>query len=159
MKLLAVLSMVLVTVIGWSSAQAEDQYGSIAFSQEANGGYNYGISWNHATRDAARSRAVQECRNKGGRNCGEVLAFRNTCGAVAIGGGNGYGTGGGDSVDAAEQSAISKCRVQRQLPHRSVALLEASAGRENRTQMHGGGRGPRVLGRALGVRSVLAGTR
>ena len=108
--LLAALAMVIVTAMGWSSAQGQDQHGSIAFSQEANGGYNYGISWNHATRDSARSRAVQECRSKGGGNCGEVLAFWNTCGALAVGGGNGYGTGGGDSVAEAERSAISKCR-------------------------------------------------
>ena len=55
MKLLAALSMVLVTAIGWSSAQAQDQHGAIAFSQEANGGYNWGLSWNHEGRDAARS--------------------------------------------------------------------------------------------------------
>ena len=110
MKLLAALAMMLVTAIGWSSAQAQDQHGAIAFSKEANGGYKWGLSWNHEGRAEARNRAIQECRSKGGRNCGEILWFRNTCGALAVGGGNGYGTGWGESVAVAERSAISECR-------------------------------------------------
>ncbi len=91
-------------------ASAQDRYGSIVFSQERDGGYAWGIAWSYDSRSAAMNRAINECRSRGGRNCGEVAWFRNACGALAIGDNNGYGTGWGEGRYDAENYAISGCR-------------------------------------------------
>ena len=104
--------MVLVVTMASMQAQAQNRYGSIAFSQQPDGGYEWGITWNFESREAARSRAIAGCRREGGRSCGEIFWFRNTCGALAIGSGNGWGAGAGKTTLEAQRGAIEKCRAR-----------------------------------------------
>lgn len=112
MRLFAVLAAVLVATTASMQAQAQNRYGSIAFSQQPDGGYEWGITWNAESQQAARSRAVAGCRSEGGRNCSEIMWFRNTCAALAIGGGNGWGTGAGATTAEAQREALEKCRAR-----------------------------------------------
>ena len=112
MRLFAASAMVLVVTMACMQAQAQNRYGSIAFSQQTDGGYDWGITWNFESREAARNRAMAGCRSEGGRNCSEIFWFRNTCGALAIGGGNGWGTGSGETALAAQRGALGKCRAR-----------------------------------------------
>ena len=91
-------------------ASAQNRYGSIVFSQESGGGYAAGMAWSFDSRSAARDRAIGECRGRGGRNCSEIVWFRDACGALAIGDNNGYGSGWGTSTSIAENYAMSSCR-------------------------------------------------
>lgn len=99
-------------LIGLSAPlHAQDLYGSIAFSQEDDGGYTWGIAWRFGSRFDATREAVAQCRREAGTSCAEVGWFENACGALAIGSGNGYGAGWGDSTAAAERDALRQCRV------------------------------------------------
>ena len=89
---------------------AQTLYGSIAFSHKSGGGYAGGIAWNHGSLDKARRQAIEKCRGEGGQGCREVGWFRDACGAIAIGDGNGYGTGWGETFGPAEEMAMAKCR-------------------------------------------------
>ena len=111
MRLFAALAMVLVATMASMQAQAQNRYGSIAFSQQSDGGYEWGVTWNSESREAARSRAVAGCRSEGGRDCSEIFWFRNTCGALAIGSGNGWGAGSGATTVKAQRGALEKCRT------------------------------------------------
>ena len=91
-------------------AAAQDRYGSIVFSKEATGGYAWGMAWSYDSPSSARSRAMQECRSRGGRSCGEIGWFRNACGSLAIGDRNGYGVGWADSSGRAANEAMVGCR-------------------------------------------------
>ena len=88
---------------GSTRAAAQDNYGAIAFSQES-GAHGYSIDYR--TRGGAQERALQEC----GRHCKVVLWFKNACGALATGDGNGYGTGWAGGRREAEEIAMSACR-------------------------------------------------
>lgn len=112
MRLLAVLAMGLVAAMASMQAQAQNRYGSIAFSQQPDGGYKWGITWNSRSREGAESQAITGCRGEGGRSCTEIYWFRNTCGALAIGGGNGWGTGAGATAVDAQRGALAKCRTR-----------------------------------------------
>ena len=90
--------------------QAQSLYGSIAFSQQSGGGFAGGIAWNYGSRDKARRDALGGCRALGGESCREVGWFRNACGAIAIGDGDGFGTGWGETFGPAEEMALAKCR-------------------------------------------------
>ena len=91
-------------------ASAQSRYGSIVFSQESGGRYAWGMAWSYNSLSAARNRAVGECRRRGGRNCREIVWFRDACGALAIGDNNGYGSGWGTSPSIAQRYAMSTCR-------------------------------------------------
>ena len=109
-KLLCSLMLCHVVVLASLPASAQNRYGSIVFSQESGSGYAWGISWSYDSHAAARNRAVGECRSRGGTNCGELVWFRGTCGALAIGDHNGYGSGWGTSIALAERYALQSCR-------------------------------------------------
>ena len=101
-----------------TSLHAQNLYGSMAFAQTGDGGYAGGIAWDAQSRAKARQLAIDECRWAGGGSaCREVGWFRNACGAIAIGDGDGYGTGWGDSSDDAERAALSECRSQNNTCH------------------------------------------
>ena len=93
-----------------ATVRGGDLWGSIAFSQESGGGYAWGIVWNSAGREAAKHRALAVCRGKGGGSCHEAGWFRNQCGALALGDGNGYGVDGGATTGEAERAALAACR-------------------------------------------------
>ena len=93
------------------SRQTGPLHGSITFSQEADGGYAWGIAWSFDSRAGALAEATDQCREYGGTGCEEAGWFENACGALAIGDGNGYGTGGGATTAEAERDALRECRA------------------------------------------------
>ena len=111
MRLFAALAVGLVATMASMQAQAQNRYGSIAFSQQGDGGYQWGFTWDFESREVARNRAIAGCRNKGGRSCSEIFQFRNTCGALAIGGANGWGAGAGATTLEAQRGALEQCRT------------------------------------------------
>ena len=85
-------------------------YGAIAFSQEATGGYAWGVSWDHSSREAATSGALAACRAEGGAFCSERLTYRNGCGALVVGSPNLWVVARGESNDGAESKALETCQ-------------------------------------------------
>jgi hypothetical protein len=87
----------------WSApAAARDYYGAIAFSQSGGGD---GYSSDYSTQGGAEAKALQEC----GGGCKVVIWFKNACGALAVGQGNGYGTGWAASSGQAQTIAVTEC--------------------------------------------------
>ena len=91
------------------SEQAGPLHGSITFSQEADGGYAWGIAWSFDSRAGALVEATDQCREYGGTGCEEAGWFENACGALAVGDGN--GTGWGATTAEAERDALAQCRA------------------------------------------------
>ena len=108
---LLTVTVLLAVVFGTNSpaAAAQDLYGSVAFSTEPEGGYAWGVAWDHDSQEGARSGAVAACRDRGGSNCQEQVSFLNGCGALFIGGSNGWGIGTGGSRLRAEAKARDAC--------------------------------------------------
>jgi hypothetical protein len=79
-----------------------DNFGAIAFSQSSGA---HGWSYDFGSRWAAEDAALRQC----GGDCSVVVWFRNACGALAVGGGNAYGTGWSASRHEAEAIALSNC--------------------------------------------------
>ena len=86
-------------------------HGSIAFSQDDDGAYAWGIAWSFDSSAGAEVEALGQCREYGGTRCAEAGWFQEACGALAIGDGNGYGTGWGATTGEAERDALAQCRV------------------------------------------------
>ena len=86
-------------------------HGSIAFSQEDDGAYAWGIAWSYDSSAGAESEAIGQCREYGGTRCAEAGWFQEACGALAIGSGNGHGTGWGATTAEAERDALRQCRA------------------------------------------------
>ena len=61
-----------------STKALAENHGAIAFSEETGA---VGYSYDHPTRDAAETKALEEC----GPGCKVVQWFRNACGALATG--------------------------------------------------------------------------
>ena len=87
-------------------------HGSIAFSQEDDGAYAWGIAWSYDSSAGAESEAIGQCREYGGTQCAEAGWFQEACGALAIGSGNGHGTGWGVTTAEAERDALRQCRAR-----------------------------------------------
>ena len=83
-------------------AADDDYYGAIAFST-ASGANGYAQDFD--SQEGAEERALQEC----GSGCEVVVWFKNACGALAVGEGNGYGTAWAGNREAAEDGAIRVC--------------------------------------------------
>ena len=94
-----------------SAAGTGPLHGSIAFSQDDDGAYAWGIAWSFDSSAGAQSEALGQCREYGGTRCAEAGWFQEACGALAIGDGNGYGTGWGATTGEAERDALAQCRV------------------------------------------------
>ena len=94
-----------------SSAGDGPLHGSIAFSQDDDGAYAWGIAWSFDSSAGAEAEALGQCREYGGTRCAEAGWFQEACGALAIGDGNGYGTGWGATTGEAERDALAQCRV------------------------------------------------
>jgi serine/threonine-protein kinase len=104
-SLLSFLVLSLATFVSLACAStnaAAQNYGAIAFSQSSGA---VGFSYNFRRRDIAEERALEEC----GGGCRVVTWFRNACGALATGNGNGYGSGWASSRGSAERIALNKC--------------------------------------------------
>ena len=85
--------------------KAADYYGAIAFSQQTGA---HGYSYDYGSRRVAQSRALQECAKHGG-GCKIATWFRNACGALAVGNGNGWGAEWGNTRAEAERLALQRC--------------------------------------------------
>ena len=119
-----------------AKARAEGpQHGSIAFSQENDGGYAWGIAWRFGSRANATEEAIEQCRREGGTECAEAGWFRDACGALAIGDENGYGAGWGHTKRDAEADALAQCRAANDNCRLEVARCSRSeeAGGSGRT--------------------------
>ena len=92
-------------------SQTGPLHGSIAFSQDDDGAYAWGIAWSFDSSAGAEVEALGQCREYGGTRCAEAGWFQEACGALAIGDGNGYGTGWGATTGEAERDALGQCRV------------------------------------------------
>ncbi|RMH46635.1 MAG: DUF4189 domain-containing protein [Alphaproteobacteria bacterium] len=92
-----------------SAATASADYGAIYFSQDTGA---YGYSWNYRTQEAAEDAAYNECRRHRSRprDCVMATWFRNACGALAVGDGNGWGASWGRTIREAERKALNTCR-------------------------------------------------
>jgi serine/threonine-protein kinase len=102
-KLTAVTLVPLLALTLGSTAALADYFGAIAFSQDSG---SVGYSYDYGGQAGAEQRALQEC---GDGACMVVVWFQNACGALAIGDGNGYGTGWAGTRADAEQIALSNC--------------------------------------------------
>lgn len=104
-SLLSVVALSLVSFLSLACAATEasaQNYGAIAFSPDSGA---VGYSYNYRRRDLAEERALEER----GRGCRVVIWFRNACGALATGDGNGYGSGWSTSRGTAERIALNEC--------------------------------------------------
>ena len=72
---------------------AEGLHGSIAFSPEDDGSCAWGISWSPDSSLRATRESIGQCHACGGSDRAEVGWLQDACGALAIGDGNGSGTG------------------------------------------------------------------
>ena len=119
-----------------SSAGAGPLHGSIAFSQDDDGAYAWGIAWSFDSSAGAEAEALGQCREYGGTRCAEAGWFQEACGALAIGDGNGYGTGWGATTGEAERDALAQCRVSNDDCRIEVARCSRSeeAGGRGRTE-------------------------
>jgi serine/threonine-protein kinase len=90
-------------VIG--TAQAADRFGAIAYSPTTGA---WGSSYDHPTRVDAERAAYNDCRKRA-EDCQIPLHFKNACGALAVGGDGGWGTGWGTDRSIAESWAIKIC--------------------------------------------------
>jgi serine/threonine-protein kinase len=103
MRFAAVSGVIASSLLGMGPASAADTFGAIAYSQ-ANGAHGYG--YKARSRDAAEEKALQEC----GPSCKVVIWFRNSCAALAVGKGRGYGTFWSAAEDAVLTGAMRECR-------------------------------------------------
>lgn len=119
-----------------TAGQTGPLHGSIAFSQHDDGGYAWGIAWSFGTSVGATAESIDQCHAYGGTECREVGWFQEACGALAIGDGNGYGTGWGDTTAAAERDALAQCRAENQNCRIEIARCSQSeqAGGQGRTE-------------------------
>ena len=86
---------------------AANNYGAIAFSV-VNGAHGY--SYDYPSRRVAEQVALRACRQHGGIGCRVAIWFRNACGALAVGSGNGWGANWGTTRAAATRNAMRACR-------------------------------------------------
>ena len=119
-----------------SAAGTGPLHGSIAFSQDDDGAYAWGIAWSFDSSAGAEAEALGQCREYGGTRCAEAGWFQEACGALAIGDGNGYGTGWGATTGEAERDALAQCRVSNDDCRIEVARCSRSeeAGGRGRTE-------------------------
>ncbi|MCC5989622.1 MAG: DUF4189 domain-containing protein [Pararhodobacter sp.] len=108
--------MALAALIAVPSLASANAWGAIAFSRSTGA---HGYSHNYGSRGAAESRALSGCRRYG-PGCQVVVYFFNSCGALAVGQGNGYGVAWSGNRGDAQTRAVracnsytSRCRVQR----------------------------------------------
>jgi hypothetical protein len=86
---------------------SKNLFGSIYFSQSTG---THGYSYDYSTQNEAEQRALKECRSAGGKDCVRAIWFRNACGALAVGDGNGWGSHWGENRTGAKNKAMKTCR-------------------------------------------------
>ena len=101
MKIAIGAAIVGITALVGGSAAAET-YAAIAFSQ-ANGYFGYANRYD--TQDGAEERALQEC----GESCEIVIWARDSCAALFVGSGYGYGVAWAANEKESVQNAAVEC--------------------------------------------------
>ncbi len=84
---------------------------AIAIGRDRNGGWWYGVAWNHPDEEAARADALRRCRAEG-PNCKIETSFRGGCAALAFQsrrGQNGFGWAVRDTIAIARRAALDQC--------------------------------------------------
>jgi hypothetical protein len=89
-----------------SMAFAQNRFGAIYFSQSTGA---HGYSYDYNSQYQAEQGALNECLSAGGTDCQRATWFRNACGALAVGDGNGWGARWGNNRNGAEQNALQSC--------------------------------------------------
>lgn len=79
-------------------------WGAIAYSF-SNG--TDGSAWDYSTEREAANNALRSCARS---DCRVLVTFESECGAIAFGGGNGWGGGYGYNHDEARGAALNTCR-------------------------------------------------
>ena len=101
---------VFIAILVLSGAASADSYGSIAYSASKG---SAGWAFDSPTQAAAEGKALKNCRQFA-TDCVIVTWFRNACGALAVGSGNGYGSSWADNREAAERLALKECTTHAQ---------------------------------------------
>ena len=108
LAIFAVLSVVAIGQVAlWlfpAEAQAQDNYGAIAYSSSTG---RYGYSYDFGSRAEAENYAISKC---GRSDCVVKVWFRNACGALAVGRRGALGWGWAGSRGQAEGRALSECQ-------------------------------------------------
>ena len=89
------------------AASAADYYGAFAFSQNTGAS---GWAKNYGSQAEAEGAPLQVCfQTRGATDCKVAYSFVNSCGALAVGGDNGWGADWGVNIQAAENKALHTC--------------------------------------------------
>lgn len=107
------------------TAIAQDNYGVMVGStnfdsNDAYSGYSFGVAYNHPTEQAALDRAIQQCYQRGGQYCTQLITFSkpNLCASVAISANSGeqewqnfveWAAAKSTTKQRAKQLALNKC--------------------------------------------------
>ena len=112
-------SLALAAALLWPCTAAPE--GALAVGQPADPkqGFSYGVSWDYATPDEARERALARCREQGAPEparalCKVIRAFTKQCVAVALdpkAGTPGAGWAIATTREAAEADATRNCQA------------------------------------------------
>jgi len=102
----AILTIAIGVLAAGAPAKAADKFGAIAFSQKTGA---HGFSYDYQSQGAAQNRAMVEC-DQYGPGCRIASWFKNGCGALAVGTGNGWGAEWGNTRAEAERLALQRCR-------------------------------------------------
>ena len=100
-----IISLIGIFFLGFSPAFAADNFAAIAFSQTTGA---HGYAYDYSSRGEAERRALNGCA-KHGSGCKVPIWVRNGCAALAVGTGNGYGTGWAANSNAAQRAALNSC--------------------------------------------------
>jgi hypothetical protein len=87
-----------------AEAQAQDNYGAIAYSSSTG---RYGHSYDFGSRAEAEDYAISQC---GRSDCVVKVWFKNACGALAVGQRGALGWGWAGSRGSAEDRALNECQ-------------------------------------------------
>ena len=92
-------------------AFAQNPFGAVVRGHISGGDPSWGLAWSVRGYDDAGERARNECYERGAAACLIVGYSRASCGALAVDAMNGHGAAWGESIDAAERTALSACRA------------------------------------------------
>ena len=95
-----------IALVAPSGEAAAQNFGAIAFST---GTGAIGWSFDYGSKSSAESAALANCRQHGA-DCIIATWFRNACGAIAVGDGNGWGAAWSNYRNGAESEALQICR-------------------------------------------------
>ena len=111
MKRLRFLALAVAFACAAPPAFAQNPFGAVVLGRISGGEPSWGLAWSARGYDEAGERARGECYERGAAACLIVGYSRASCGALAVDAGNGHGAAWGESLDSAEEAALSACRA------------------------------------------------